>query len=199
MRDFPISSNKSNGSGWKTIRQQGKNKDRHIAQRTLEFLLPMPLLCYSAGTERADAAEDGIPISAHQPLSMRKRASFDHRPILSISGWRRTWQMQAGIKGEVKNIIKATLTATSDSGDTFTPFTSSSSGSSFSLLSVQETESWTEQVLSKSGKLVDGYFRKSPSADSYPRDNKTMLYCTQKPTGVTVARPHFTCPMRAPW
>lgn len=73
---------------------------------------------------------------------------------------------------EQKRHTKATLTATSFSGDTLTPFTSSSSGSSFSLLSVQETESWTEQVLSKSGKLVDGYFRKSPSADSYPRDNK---------------------------
>lgn len=179
-------------------REKNKDRDHHIARRTWEFLLPMPLLCYSAGTERADAAEDDILVSAHQPLFIRKRASFD-RPVLSVSGWRRTWQMQAGIKGEVKNIIKATLTATSDSGDTFTPFTSSSSGSSFSLLSVQETESWTEQVLSKSGKLVDGYFRKSPSADSYPRDNKTMLYHMQKPTGVTVVLPHFTCPMRAPW
>jgi len=86
-------------------------------------------------------------------------------------------QMQAGIEGEGENVTKATLTATSVSGDTFSPFTSSSSGSSFSLLSVQEIESWTEQVLSKSGKLVDGYFRKSPSADSYPRDNK-MCYIT---------------------
>jgi len=81
---------------------------------------------------------------------------------------------------ERKRHTKATLTATSVSGATFTPFTSSS-GSSFSLLSVQETESWTEQVLSKSGKLVDGYFRKSPSADSYPRDNKICYITCRKP------------------
>lgn len=74
------------------------------------------------------------------------------------------------------------------SGDAFTPFTSSSSGSSFSLLSVQETESWTEQVLSKSGKLVDGYFRKSPSADSYPRDNKVCYITCRKPS-----KPWWNC------
>lgn len=104
-----------------------------------------------------------------------------HRTALDLSRSRRTWQMQMGIKGESKNITPKPLTATSFSADTFTSFSSSSPGSSFSLLSEQETESWTEQVLSKSGKLVDGYFRKSPPADSYPKDNKISYIACRKP------------------
>lgn len=167
-----ISSNKSSGSGWKTIQlQRGKqNHDCHIAWRTRELLLPVLLLCCSTVPEMADA------VAAHVPCKEEQ-----HRIALDLSGSRRTWQMQMGVNGESKNVTPNPLTATSFSGDTFTSFASSSPGSSFSLLSEQETESWTEQVLSKSGKLVDGYFRKSPSADSYPKDNKISYIASRKP------------------
>lgn len=81
-------------------------------------------------------------------------------------------RLQIEIKKPSKKITKATLTATCTAGDAHIPLASSSSGSSFSLLSVQEAVSWTEQVLSKSGKLVDGYLRDSTSALSCREHSK---------------------------
>lgn len=170
----PIASNKSTGKGKKTPSRWEKGKTMIVAW--LRAHTSSCCLCYCFATAQNRGQMPQQVISLLPNTFCAKRAGFDG-PVPSAPGWRRMRQMQAGIEGEGENVTKATLTATSVSGDTFSPFTSSSSGSSFSLLSVQEIESWTEQVLSKSGKLVDGYFRKSPSADSYPRDNK-MCYIT---------------------
>lgn len=179
---FCIRSNKSSGSGWKTIQElrEKQNHDCHIAWRTRALLLPVPLLCCRDGR----CCGRCHPRFSLSPMSHAKKGwvGLPHpEDLLCVRLEESVTDAKRRQGREQKSHTKATLTVTSFSGDTFTPFTSSSSGSSFSLLSVQETESWTEQVLSKSGKLVDGYFRKSPSADSYPRDNKTCYIACRKP------------------
>lgn len=132
----------------------------------------------------ARAVVNTISFPASSPHPVQRRAGWDgiawSRGPAPCQAAEECDRCKWALRQKVKCHTKTTLTATSFSGDIFTPFPSSSSGSSFSLLSVQETESWTEQVLSKSGKLVDGYFRRSPSEDSYPRDNTTYYITCRK-------------------